>query len=242
MGSPSYPNLQPSCDSMGMSFNLSQTIESLLIPTRGTQFNGQQHGHPLEQVGEGVHNQLSSNLTEDEDSVSRTGTPKTFADKAARKKEIDRAYRARQKQKTMDTDREMRTLKDENSNLKNENQSLKLENAYMIQNLQSKETEIFQLKSNLLELKCDHEKQNALVQILSDRLACSDLQHENTMLRYQNAQLRQNPSLDCRIIQLVNENGRLELENRKLRVQNDALCGKIIKDNDKKHMLENSQQ
>ncbi|KAK8705381.1 hypothetical protein V6N13_048984 [Hibiscus sabdariffa] len=57
---------------------------------------------------------------------------------------------------------------------------------------------------------------------------------ENEKLKDENASLRKNEDLNSVLPQLAEENLKLRNENKVLRVQNDALCGKIISDNDKK--------
>ncbi|XP_017976195.1 PREDICTED: uncharacterized protein LOC18594951 isoform X5 [Theobroma cacao] len=59
------------------------------------------------------------------------------------------------------------------------------------------------------------------------------LRLENEKLKDENASLRKNANLN-NLSLLEAENARLRIENKVLKVQNDALCGKIISDNDKK--------
>lgn len=104
------------------------------------------------------------------------------ADKASRKREIDRKYRAKMKQEKMQ-------IKTNMDKLIIQNESLKQQNA-------SQARTIDQLTSDVdkLELKCH--QQNALIQTLSEQLACRDLQLENQRLKFENAQLRHNPTLN----------------------------------------------
>ncbi|GKV52176.1 hypothetical protein SLEP1_g58767 [Rubroshorea leprosula] len=64
--------------------------------------------------------------------------------------------------------------------------------------------------------------------------SCPDLQLENERLKLENGQVRQIASLHYNMV-IAEENVKLKLENKVLRVQNDALCGKLISDTDKKH-------
>ncbi|PPD90485.1 hypothetical protein GOBAR_DD12579 [Gossypium barbadense] len=61
---------------------------------------------------------------------------------------------------------------------------------------------------------------------------------ENEKLKDENASLRKNANPNCNLPQLAEENAKLRIENKVLKVQNDALCGKIISDDDKKHEQE----
>lgn len=151
-------------------------------------------------------------------------------DKAARKRENDRAYRERLKKGKIEMETKLKMLNGENQNLKIENESLKRENVSMNEVLKSQAKEVDQLKTGLDQLKLEYEKQNSLVQRFSHMLAFPDLQLENQRLMFENAQLRHTASLENNFSQLIEENERLELENRVLRVQMNALCGKIIND------------
>ncbi|KAE8663443.1 RNA-directed DNA polymerase [Hibiscus syriacus] len=121
----------------------------------------------------------------------------------------------------------------ENDSLKVENQSLKEDNASINQTLAKQAAMIDQLGSDLLQLKHDHSKQNVLLETLAQYLA-DPLRLENEKLKAENASLRKNANLNGNVPQLLAENASLKLENKVLKVQNDALCGKIISDNDKK--------
>ncbi|XVF56246.1 hypothetical protein PTKIN_Ptkin06aG0103400 [Pterospermum kingtungense] len=61
---------------------------------------------------------------------------------------------------------------------------------------------------------------------------------ENEKLKYENASLRKHANLSSNLPLLAEENAKLKIENKVLKVQNDALCGKIISDNDKKQEQE----
>ncbi|XP_022766616.1 uncharacterized protein LOC111311475 isoform X2 [Durio zibethinus] len=123
-------------------------------------------------------------------------------------------------------------LKGENESLKKENESLRMDNSLMNQTLRDQEKEIDKLRSDLCQLKHEHEKQNVLVQTLSGILA-DPVRLENEKLKDENALLKKNANLNSYLAQLSEENAKLRTENKVLKVQNDALCGKIISDNDK---------
>ncbi|XVF40947.1 hypothetical protein PTKIN_Ptkin01aG0241900 [Pterospermum kingtungense] len=89
------------------------------------------------------------------------------------------------------------------------------------------------LNLGTLKLKREHEKQNVLVQTLS-RLLADPVRLENEKLKDENASLRKNVNLN-NLALLAEENAKLRIENKVLQVQNDALCGKIISDNENKH-------
>lgn len=61
---------------------------------------------------------------------------------------------------------------------------------------------------------------------------------ENMKLKDVNAALRKNADLNSNLTQLVEETAKLRSENEVLKVQNDALCGKIISGSEKKHEQE----
>ncbi|KAE8731222.1 RNA-directed DNA polymerase [Hibiscus syriacus] len=155
------------------------------------------------------------------------------SERAQRKRKIDQAYRARCKNLKMEMQLNMENLKGENDSLMKENESLKDANSLMNQTLKDQEKEIEQLKSDLLQIKCEYEKQNVLVQTLSGLLA-DPMSLENKKLKDENASLRKNANLNNNLPQLAEENAKLRTENKVLKVQNDALCGKIISDHEKK--------
>lgn len=59
---------------------------------------------------------------------------------------------------------------------------------------------------------------------------------ENEKLKDENSSLRKNVNSNSLQL-LAEENAKLKIENKVLKVQNDALCGKIISDNENKHAL-----
>ncbi|KAA3456307.1 transcription factor kayak-like [Gossypium australe] len=159
------------------------------------------------------------------------------AERAQRKRMTDQAYRGRVKLHKEQMKSNLENLTGENESLKKENQSLKAANASMNQTLTDQAKEIDQLRSDLLQLKNDHEKQNILLETLSGLLA-DPLKLENEKLKEENAILRKDANLNSCIPQLLEENAKLKIENKVLKVQNDALCGKIIADNDRKREQE----
>ncbi|KAL4311180.1 hypothetical protein GQ457_01G012960 [Hibiscus cannabinus] len=185
--------------------------------------------------------------------ISNVNTPQTFqspdistasvlkrnfsslsgSERAQRKRKIDQAYRERCRNIKMEMQLNMENLKGENDSLKIENESLKDANSLMNQTLRDQEKEIEQLRSDLLQIKREYEKQNVLVQTLSGLLA-DPMRLENEKLKDENASLRKNANLNSNLPQLVEENAKLRIENKVLKVQNDALCGKIIIDSGKK--------
>ncbi|XVF07147.1 hypothetical protein REPUB_Repub06bG0113600 [Reevesia pubescens] len=150
-----------------------------------------------------------------------------------RKKKIDQAYRERCKKAKEEMQLNLETLTGENESLKKENEFLKTDNASMNQTLTDQAKEIVRLRSDLFHLKNEHEKQNVLVQTLSGLLA-DPVRLENEKLKEENASLRKDAKVNGYLPLLVEENVKLKIENKVLKVQNDALCGKIISDNDKK--------
>ncbi|XWS43083.1 hypothetical protein CRYUN_Cryun16bG0071100 [Craigia yunnanensis] len=158
-------------------------------------------------------------------------------DRAQRKKEIDQAYRERCKRQKKDMQLKLGMLTDENGSLKEENKLLKRNNTLMNQTLRDQGKELDRLRNDLFQLKSEYEKQNVLVQTLSGLLA-DPLRLENEKLKDENASLRKNGNLNSNLSLLTEENAKLRTENKVLKVQNDALCGKIISDNDKKRERE----
>ncbi|XVE61062.1 hypothetical protein DITRI_Ditri06bG0009600 [Diplodiscus trichospermus] len=131
----------------------------------------------------------------------------------------------------------LETFKVENEHLKEENEFLKEDNGLMHQTLRDQAKEIDRLRSDLSQLKSEHEKQNVLVQTLSGLLA-DPVWLENEKLKAENASLRKNGNFSSKEALLADENAKLRIENKVLKVQNDALCGKIISDSDQKRETE----
>ncbi|TYJ39433.1 hypothetical protein E1A91_A04G070500v1 [Gossypium mustelinum] len=151
--------------------------------------------------------------------------------KAEKKRKTDKAYRERCKKKNEQMMQELETLGKENEDLKTENQCLKERNAFLDQSLLSQTNELNEIKYQLDDLRLKNETQNTLVQIFSDRLASPDLCLQNEKLRDENARLREILKLNDGALKLVEENGKLKLENQLLQVKIDALLGQIVNEN-----------
>ncbi|KAF9689109.1 hypothetical protein SADUNF_Sadunf01G0057500 [Salix dunnii] len=177
----------------------------------------------------------SSNITE----IDKKGEEKeTTRDQVAKKRMSDRAYRERCKKIKMETESNLELLSKENDRLKGENASFKTEAARTGKTLQSQEQEMKQLRKTIVLLKQRHDKQNTLVQVLSERLAGAndaDFQRESTQLKSNIVLLRSQVN-DRNILdklQLQEENAQLEREKSLLEVIVQALCEKIS--NEKGH-------
>ena len=70
----------------------------------------------------------------------------------------------------METERNLELLSNENDRLKRENASFKTEAVRTGKTLQSQEQEMKQLRKTIVLLKQRHDKQNTLVEVLSERL------------------------------------------------------------------------
>ncbi|KAG5228101.1 hypothetical protein OIU77_022758 [Salix suchowensis] len=153
-------------------------------------------------------------------------------DQVARKRMNDRTYRERCKKNKMETERNLELLSKENDRLKGENASFKTEAVRTGKTLQSQEQEMKQLRETIVLLKQRHDKQNTLVEVLSERLAGAkdgDLQRENTQLKSSIALLRSqvNDRNNLDKLQLQEKNAQLEHEKRSLEMIVQALCEKI---------------
>ncbi|KAJ6712809.1 hypothetical protein OIU79_008915 [Salix purpurea] len=149
-------------------------------------------------------------------------------DQVARKRMNDRTYRERCKKNKMETERNLELLSKENDRLKGENASFKTEAVRTGKTLQSQEQEMKQLRKTIVLLKQRHDKQNTLVEVLSERLA-GDLQRENTQLKSNIALLRSqvNDRNNLDKLQLQEKDAQLEHEKRSLEMIVQALCEKI---------------
>ncbi|KAL4377594.1 hypothetical protein GQ457_02G025490 [Hibiscus cannabinus] len=165
-------------------------------------------------------------------SLSKRNLPNSLESERALKRNKDKAYRERCKNQKVEMQCHLEMLTGENESLKKENVSLKDNNALMNQTLIDQANEIARLRNDLFRLKHENEKQNVLVQTLSELLA-DPVRLENEKLKDENAALRKNADLNSNLTQLAEENAKLRTENKVLKVQNDALCGKIISDNEK---------
>lgn len=156
----------------------------------------------------------------------------TSIDKAARKKENDKRYREKTRKEKVEMKTQLEKLYDENEKLKQENDSTNIL-------LKAQIKEINQLKSMVDKLSVQGTKQNALVDSLSAGLAnSSDLLVENLRLKHEIGELKL--GLDHQVAQLAEENGLLKREVMVLKVHNDALCAKIINDENKKFEMPSS--
>lgn len=169
--------------------------------------------------------------------LKRNSSSLSESERALKKKKIDQAYRERCKKSKEAMQGRLETLTRENVYLKKENESLKTDNDWMHRTLSDQAKEIDRLRNDLLRLKSEYEKQNVLVQTLSGILS-DPAQLENEKLKYENASLRKNANLNSDFPLLAEENAKLKIENKVLKVQNDALCGKIISENEKKQEQE----
>ncbi|KAH1063760.1 hypothetical protein J1N35_028747 [Gossypium stocksii] len=150
----------------------------------------------------------------------------------AKKRKTDKAYRERCKMKKEQMMQKLETVGKENEDLKTENQSLKERNAFLNQSLLSQTNELNEIKYQLDNLRLKNEMQNTVVQILSHRLVSPDRCLQNKKLRDENARLREILKLSDGAL-LVEENGKLKLENKLLQVKIDALLGQIVDENRK---------
>ncbi|XP_022746109.1 uncharacterized protein LOC111296210 isoform X2 [Durio zibethinus] len=154
-------------------------------------------------------------------------------ERVQRKKKSDQLYRDKCKKHKEEMQLNLETLTGENEYLKKENELFKKDNTLMHQTLRDQAKEIDRSRNDLFQLKSEYEKQNVLVQTLSGLLA-DPVQLENEKLKDENASLRKYANLNGYLPLLAEENANLKIENKVLKVQNDALCGKIISENDKK--------
>ncbi|KAE8661184.1 RNA-directed DNA polymerase [Hibiscus syriacus] len=177
--------------------------------------------------------QASHSLTISNPCLSKRNLSSSLESERAVKKNKDKAYRERCKNQKVEMQFHLEMLTGENESLKKENVSLKENNALMNKTLIDQAKEIDRLRTDFFQLKHKNDKQNVLVQTLSELLA-DPVRLENEKLKDENAALRKNVDLNSHLTQLVEENAELRTENKVLKVQNDALCGKIISDNEKK--------
>ncbi|KAG4149318.1 hypothetical protein ERO13_D05G330300v2 [Gossypium hirsutum] len=152
--------------------------------------------------------------------------------KAEKKRKTYKAYRERCKMKKEKMMQKSETVGKENEDLKTENQCLKERNVFLNQSLLSQTNELNEIKYQLDDLRNKNEMQNTLVQTLSHRLVSPDLCLQNKKLRDENARLREILKLSDGAL-LVEENGKLKLDNQLLQVKIDALLGQIVDENRK---------
>lgn len=158
--------------------------------------------------------------------------PETATDRE-KKREIDRAYRLRCREKKMKTEQGVVVLTEENYKLKRENEQLKREGVKQPEMVQNQKEEMKVVKNKLCHLKDKLQTQNAVVKSLSGQVASRknnmDLQCENKRLRFQKSLLinKINDNDYLNPIQLQENYTELVQEKKALQVIIDALCEKI---------------
>uniref|UniRef100_A0A6M2EAZ2 BZIP domain-containing protein n=1 Tax=Populus davidiana TaxID=266767 RepID=A0A6M2EAZ2_9ROSI len=158
--------------------------------------------------------------------------PETATDRE-KKREIDRAYRLRCREKKMKTEQGVVVLTEENYKLKRENEQLKREGVKQPEMVQNQKEEMKVVKNKLCHLKDQLQTQNAVVKELSSRVASRknnmDLQCENKRLRFQKSLLinKINDNDYLNPIQLQENYTELVQEKKAVQVIIDALCEKI---------------
>ncbi|GLT42702.1 hypothetical protein SLA2020_166880 [Shorea laevis] len=167
-------------------------------------------------------------------------TSMTNQDRAI-KRARDKAYREREKKRKTELKDNVEALTQENKAFREENRALKAENRRLNQAFLSQGEGMDKLKHDFNQLKLEYKKQNVLVQTLSGVLAVSvpsPRDEEIQKLKNEIDLLRQGMGMDSPCLELMKENAKLkhELEKEKhekraLKVQLDALCGKIIAEN-----------
>ncbi|XP_061980812.1 uncharacterized protein LOC133701055 isoform X1 [Populus nigra] len=151
-----------------------------------------------------------------------------------KKREIDRAYRLRCREKKMKTEQDLVLLTEENNKLKRENEQLKREGVKQPEMVQTQEEEMKVVKNKLCHLKDQLQIQNAVVEVLSNQLASRknnmDLQCENKQLRLEKSllikKINDNDYLND-VIQLQENYTKLEQDKNALQEIIDALCEQI---------------
>ncbi|KAJ6414893.1 hypothetical protein OIU84_003834 [Salix udensis] len=154
-----------------------------------------------------------------------------------RKKEVDRAYRQRCKEKKNKNEENLKELTGENNKLKRENDHIKKEEERLKEVVRTQNRLVKQLQDRFSQLKTQLDKQITLVDVLSKELAkCKDIdrQREVELLKHENSLLYKkiNNRDSVNIIQLEAKNTKLEQEKRSLQMIIDALCMKINQDSD----------
>ncbi|XP_011016132.1 PREDICTED: calcium-binding and coiled-coil domain-containing protein 2-like isoform X2 [Populus euphratica] len=151
-----------------------------------------------------------------------------------KKREIDRAYRLRCREKKIKTEQDLVLLTEENNKLKSENEQLKREGVKQPEMVQTQKEEMKAVKNDLSHLKDQLRIQNAVVEVLSSQVASRknnmDLQCENKRLRFQKSllikKIDDNDYLND-VIQLQENYTKLEQEKKALQVIIDALREQI---------------
>ncbi|KAJ6943845.1 hypothetical protein NC652_009324 [Populus alba x Populus x berolinensis] len=91
-----------------------------------------------------------------------------------KKREIDRAYRLRCREKKMKTEQDVVVLTEENNKLKRENEQLKREGVQQLEMVQTQKEEMKVVKNKLCPLKDQLQTQNALVKEFSSQVTLVD--------------------------------------------------------------------
>ncbi|KAH8513102.1 hypothetical protein H0E87_006409 [Populus deltoides] len=159
--------------------------------------------------------------------------PETAMDRE-KKREIDRAYRLRCREKKMKTEQDVVVLTEENNKLKRENEQLKREGAKQPEMVQTQKEEMKVVKNDLRHLKDQLQIENAVVEVLSSQVASRknnmDLQCENKQLRLEKSllikKINGNDYLND-VVQLQENYTKLEQDKNALQVIIEALCAKI---------------
>ncbi|KAF9686044.1 hypothetical protein SADUNF_Sadunf03G0117400 [Salix dunnii] len=166
--------------------------------------------------------------------------PEAALDRDEKKRQVDKAYRLRCKEKKEKNEQDMVVLTEENNKLERENEQLKREGVKQSEMVRTQNEEMKELNRELLHLKHQLQIQNTVVDVLSSKVASGkdsmDLQHENRQLRLVKSLLIKKINNDdySNLIQLQEKCIKLEQEKNTLQVIIDALCAKSNKDNDLK--------
>ncbi|KAG5249555.1 rho-associated protein [Salix suchowensis] len=168
------------------------------------------------------------------DSKLKTKAPNANRDQE-RKKEVDRAYRQRCKEKKNKNEENLKGLTEENNKLKRENGHIKQEEERLREVVRTQNGFMKQLQDRFSQLKTQLDKQITLVDVLSKELAkCKDIdrQREVDRLKHETSLLHKktNNRDSVNIIQLEAKITKLEQEKRSLQMIIDALCMKINQD------------
>ncbi|KAJ6695176.1 hypothetical protein OIU74_014340 [Salix koriyanagi] len=146
-----------------------------------------------------------------------------------KKRQYDRAYRLRCKEKKEKNEQDMGVLTEENDKLKRENEQLKREGVKQSEMVRTQNEQMKVVNNELRHLKPQLQTQNAVVDALSSRVASrKDLQYENRQLRLVRSLLirKMNSDDHSNLIQLQEKSTKLEQEKNALQVIIDALCAK----------------
>ncbi|KAJ6705284.1 hypothetical protein OIU79_010066 [Salix purpurea] len=149
-----------------------------------------------------------------------------------KKRQYDRAYRLRCKEKKEKNEQDIVALTEENDKLKRENEQFKREGVMQSEMVRTQNEQMKVVNSELRHLKPQLQTQNAAVDALSSLVASRkdsmDLQHENRQLRLVRSLLIKKIDSDdhSNLIQLQEKSTKLEQEKKALQVIIDALCAK----------------